>query len=305
MKKSIFTVFLISVLILVGCAQISYSQEKDRDIDCFTYDDFSNGSLNPDKWTESTLTTYLDEHFISSEDGGVYHTAQLNPGNADVVFTPTREFNPGEILEHTVNYVSGEGNQQFQYMFNDATWSGGYTWLEDCTTPSPGCNGIGHWNGDTDVGAQLGVYNRRLEFLEDRIFITTTRPDGTQINHTAIDDGSGNLVPPYTVHLIPHTGHNGITHFDFDNFEICVEEEPPQDTDNDGIIDELDNCINTPNTGQWDLDNDGVGDWCDNCPLKENLDQLDSDGNDKGDACERCSYEWEEFCIGSNLGVFN
>ena len=35
------------------------------------------------------------------------------------------------------------------------------------------------------------------------------------------------------------------------------------DTDNDTILDSVDNCINTPNTDQLDSDNDGLGDVCD------------------------------------------
>ena len=99
------------------------------------------------------------------------------------------------------------------------------------------------------------------------------------------------LSPDEILHL--YNGRNGSA-YPFETFE--------PDADLDGIPDDVDNCVFTPNVGQWDFDEDGVGDWCDNCILKANPDQLDSDGNDKGDACEHCTFTWRTLCTGSLWG---
>ncbi|NRB38161.1 MAG: S8 family serine peptidase [Pseudomonadales bacterium] len=77
------------------------------------------------------------------------------------------------------------------------------------------------------------------------------------------------------------------------------------DFDNDGVLNEVDNCPLTPNPDQLDSDNDGAGDACDtpdvidndfdkdgilndvdNCPVNANPDQLDTDNDGIGDACD-------------------
>lgn len=71
-----------------------------------------------------------------------------------------------------------------------------------------------------------------------------------------------------------------------------------RDTDEDGVPDSADNCIDVPNPDQSDRDGDGLGDRCDgdldgdgvaeledNCPTVYNPDQLDSNLDGRGDAC--------------------
>ncbi len=75
----------------------------------------------------------------------------------------------------------------------------------------------------------------------------------------------------------------------------------PVDSDNDGIIDPLDNCPSTPNADQLDGDGDGVGDVCDNCATTANADQLDGDGDGVGDVCDNCALDPENDADGDGV----
>jgi len=57
-------------------------------------------------------------------------------------------------------------------------------------------------------------------------------------------------------------------------------------SDNDPLCDQEDNCPDNTNFSQSDSDNDGVGNACDNCNGLYNPDQLDSDGDGDGDECD-------------------
>ena len=59
-----------------------------------------------------------------------------------------------------------------------------------------------------------------------------------------------------------------------------------RDLDQDGVVNENDNCESVFNPLQEDVDLDGVGDLCDNCPNDFNAQQDDSDGDGIGNACD-------------------
>ncbi len=81
--------------------------------------------------------------------------------------------------------------------------------------------------------------------------------------------------------------------------ELCVDGDFTPDTDGDGFIDTLDNCVDIANADQSDIDGDGLGDVCDddidgdgvlnasdNCPETANADQADADSDGFGDVCD-------------------
>ncbi|XP_011136223.1 cartilage oligomeric matrix protein isoform X2 [Harpegnathos saltator] len=59
-----------------------------------------------------------------------------------------------------------------------------------------------------------------------------------------------------------------------------------QDSDNDSVLDRIDNCPFIYNPDQKDTDGDKIGDACDNCPFVDNPRQWDIDGDTKGDDCD-------------------
>ncbi len=90
--------------------------------------------------------------------------------------------------------------------------------------------------------------------------------------------------------IINDSDNDGIEN-DSDN---CPYDSNPSqaDGDGDGIGNVCDNCPGTTNTNQLDDDFDGVGNPCDNCPqtYTTGQDQTDTDSDGKGDVCDNCIF---------------
>jgi Tol biopolymer transport system component len=94
----------------------------------------------------------------------------------------------------------------------------------------------------------------------------------------------------------PSGGQNGSTQTDIDddgvldNVDNCrlTANGDQVDQDEDGLGDACDNCPELDNAAQTDSDSDGIGDVCDNCQATENADQADGDTDDVGDVCDNC-----------------
>ncbi|MHB1319095.1 MAG: thrombospondin type 3 repeat-containing protein, partial [Anaerolineae bacterium] len=58
------------------------------------------------------------------------------------------------------------------------------------------------------------------------------------------------------------------------------------DDDNDGVLDDTDNCPLKPNPSQYDQDGDDIGNGCDLCPAVPSADNGDPDGDGLGNPCD-------------------
>jgi len=73
------------------------------------------------------------------------------------------------------------------------------------------------------------------------------------------------------------------------NFLIYADIVFGNDGDNDGFVNDSDNCMFAYNPLQEDSDNDGVGDSCDNCIENSNPNQTDNDFDNIGNFCDNCT----------------
>ena len=117
---------------------------------------------------------------------------------------------------------------------------------------------------------------------------------------------------PPTLVSSGHSGPAGLGYNPIDNILAVpnfsgdrVDFIPLIDTDDDGIIDHIDNCLDDPNPDQSDRDEDGDGDVCDGCPDDYNPEHEDTDGDGVEDACDNCPDDYnpgQEDSNGNDVG---
>ena len=130
----------------------------------------------------------------------------------------------------------------------------------------------------------------------DLWFQTLKRTHGVWVAYThGYSAAGGNDMTPATWSYIKSKITQGIaegwlegTTFTILNARTGLDPPDLRDSDNDGILDRVDNCPSAFNPDQLDTDGDGIGDACDNCPLVFNPDQLDADHDGVGDVCDNC-----------------
>ena len=145
-------------------------------------------------------------------------------------------------------------------------------------------NGSGRWWSTQPINGQCA--GASTSCLRTWSQIVANNPDAVITGGIGLNQGSGNAgltssVDSFTFDCVTY------------NFELV------KDTDNDGVMDDADNCPNVSNADQSNIDGDSEGDACDadddndgvlddadNCSTAANPDQIDTDGDGLGNACD-------------------
>lgn len=178
----------------------------------FEYDDFSEGILDPAKWSEvpgsNINNLFIDEHFVDPNER-LYHTAQITPADKGVKLNLLQyTFVPGESVSFDVDYQSGSGNNIHFIDANDNNVRGIAL--------------FGTWNSEVFcAGNAFGIYHITVLFTQQGVDVQVKKPDDNIVLCRQFGEIQG--ANQYQFSVVTRTGDNGITHLDYDNFAINTE----------------------------------------------------------------------------------
>ena len=192
---------------------------------CQTYDNFSSGVLDTDKWEirqDVEGQPFTGEYWIDS-DLNNFHTQQNIIGDRRTYLFPKRNFTTGDVLEYDAEVISKEGN-----------WINMILLTRDQYTR---IGGFGYING-VQCFDELGTSHIQLIFEENQLIINRESPFGQECNQVLpLSKLNGN----YELYIGTVSGHNGRVHMDYDNFELCTEQ--PEPTCDERVV-ELETQVN-------------------------------------------------------------
>jgi len=170
------------------------------------YDDFESGELDTNLWEVRQDTEgqpLMNEYGIRQEDGNyVFHTNQNETANRRVYLFPKRNFTTGDSIEYDTNLVSKEGHYGNMILLT------GDQYIRI---------GIFGYNNGVQGYDELGSSHIKMSFEENELKLRRESPSGQVLLDTLqLNNPNGN----YELYIGSFSGHNGIVHMDFDNFEF-------------------------------------------------------------------------------------
>lgn len=196
----IFSIILLFSINLASATQV-----------CEIYDDFSSGVLDTEKWEirqDVEGQPLMDESLVDT-DLENFHTQQNEIGDRRTYLFPKKTFTTGDILEYDFNVISKEGHYGQMVLLTEDQYIR---------------VGIMGYNNGVQGYDEIGISHVKIEFQENNFHLERTSPSNvTLIDNLPLTNANGT----YELYIGSFSGHNGKTHIDFDNFELCTEVSEP------------------------------------------------------------------------------